>query len=185
MAPIVLAPEIIHNIIYFLTHDHLGFIKDDSWGLIPGCGRYAAIDRIWQDEIECETFASLRLDSDRLLQCNWIVTPRRRRFVRTIKLDVTLPMSGPVGSPETDEERRQNNHRLQVTFEAFLRFMSPWSPADVHQAGIKLYVDTSMPDDAMNRRPVTPRSRKRLAKLERRRASSLWPPAFYWQSYLQ
>ncbi|KAK4081241.1 uncharacterized protein Triagg1_2773 [Trichoderma aggressivum f. europaeum] len=173
MAPVVLAPEIIHNIIYFLTHDYLVPIDDESWGVIRGCGRYAAVSRTWQDEIERETFASLRLDLDGLLQANFIVTPRRRRFVRTIKLDVALPMSGPVGSPETDEEKLRNNCSLQVTFEAFLRLMGSWEATDVHQAGVKLYVDTSMPDDAFNRRPVTPQSRKRQAKLERRRASSL------------
>ncbi|KAL7953526.1 hypothetical protein V8C34DRAFT_296788 [Trichoderma compactum] len=173
MAPIILAPEIIHNIIYFLIHDYLVVTDDDSWGLTPGYGRYAAISRIWQDEIERETFASLRLDLDGLLQANIIVIPRRRRFVRTVKLDVALPVPGPVGSPETDEEKLRNNCRLQVTFEAFMRFMSPWRATDVHQGGVKLYVDTSMPDDAISWRPNTPQSRKRQAKLERRRASSL------------
>lgn len=173
MAPVILAPEIIHNIIYFLTHDYLVSIDDDSWGLVPGYGRYAAISRAWQDEIERETFASLRLDLDGLLQASFIVTHRRRRFIRTIKLDVALPMPGPVESPETDAEKLRNNCKLQVTFEAFMQFMSPWFPADVHKAGVKLYVDTSMPDDAFSWRPNTPQSRKRRAKLERRRASSL------------
>ncbi|KAK4062938.1 hypothetical protein Trihar35433_8733 [Trichoderma harzianum] len=130
MATVILAPEIIHNIIYFLIHDYVVLLDDDSWGLVPGYGRYAAVSRIWQYEIERETFASLRLDLDRLLQANFIVTHRRRRLVRTIKLDVALPMPGPVESPETEEEKLRNNRRLQVTFEAFMRFMSPWQPYD-------------------------------------------------------
>ncbi|KAL6820193.1 hypothetical protein J3E69DRAFT_341373 [Trichoderma sp. SZMC 28015] len=173
MATVVLAPEIIHNIIYYLIHDYVVLLDDDSWGLVPGYGRYAAVSRFWQDEIERETFASLRLDLDRLLQANFIVTHRRRRLVRTIKLDVALPMPGPVESPETDEEKLRNNRRLQVTFEAFMRFMCPWQPYDVRHGGVKLYVDTSIPDDAFSWRPITPQSRKRRAKLERRRASSL------------
>ncbi|KAL7952079.1 hypothetical protein V8C42DRAFT_339962 [Trichoderma barbatum] len=163
MAPVILAPEIVQRVIYFLIHCYV--ITDgqctDIWGVVPGSGpKYAAVNRIWQDEIERESFASLRLDLNRLLQVNSIVTPRRRHYVRIIKLVVASPRSGPVDSPETDEEKLRNNRALQATFEAFMQSMSQWDAGEVYHGGVRLYVNTSTPHDVVDWRLDSPRSWK-------------------------
>ncbi|EHK24107.1 uncharacterized protein TRIVIDRAFT_67735 [Trichoderma virens Gv29-8] len=172
MAPLVLAPNVVQRIIYFLIHNDC-LPVDRHAKRVPDLAKYATISRIWQDGIERETFASLRLDFGRLSKATSIVTSQRRRYVRTIKLDVALPKSGPVESPETDEEKLRNNRALQATFEMFMQVMSLWEAKDVQREGIKLYVDTSTPDDAVSGRLDSPSSWKRQEQLERRRVLSL------------
>ncbi|UKZ78672.1 hypothetical protein TrVFT333_006418 [Trichoderma virens FT-333] len=160
MAPVFLAPEIIGRIIFFLTHfNPPGYIPND-WRLLPDAGQYACVSRFWQDEIEQETFATLRLNLPRLSRLNSIMTPRRRRFVRRFNLFIRLPAPGPRDDPETDDERLRNNQALQATLEAFLLTLSQWTAAEVHQDGIKLYYFANLPREE---RPPSPMPQPRVS----------------------
>ncbi|KAK0757376.1 hypothetical protein N5P37_010098 [Trichoderma harzianum] len=141
MAPIILTPELIQRIIYFLIRDW----TRDGHPLRRGVGKYAAVNPFWQDTIERRTFATLYLDLERLSEVNSIVTPRRRRYVREILLEVVLPWPGPRQNPEKDKEKLRNNRALQATFEAFLQSLSQWSADELHPGGIGLRVFAPLP----------------------------------------
>ncbi|KAK5988204.1 hypothetical protein PT974_12344 [Cladobotryum mycophilum] len=183
MASVILIPEITQRIIYFLIYglfkppglDAFMFPYSERWGLLPGAGRYAVVNRMWQDVIERKTFANLRLDLGRLSQVTSIITPRRRRYVRTIRLDVVLPRPGPLRSPETDAERLRNNRVLQATFEAFMQPLSQWNAAEVHHEGVKLSFEAFAPGDPLHdeERPHSPRRWLRRAAWARKNAKSV------------
>ncbi|KAM6478239.1 hypothetical protein HDV62DRAFT_382848 [Trichoderma sp. SZMC 28011] len=141
MAPILLTPELIQRIIYFLIRDW----TRNGHPLRQGVGKYAAVSPLWQDTIERRTFATLYLDLERLSEVNSIVTPRRRRYVREILLEVVLPWPGPRQNPEKDKEKLRNNRALQATFEAFLQSLSQWSADELHPGGIGLHVFAPLP----------------------------------------
>ncbi|KAM0264503.1 hypothetical protein ACHAQJ_000694 [Trichoderma viride] len=136
MAPLILVPDVVQRIIYFLIH---GWDNPESyfkrWTHLPDAGQYASVSLFWQDTIERKTFAELHLDLDRLSQLNSIVTPRRRGYVRTIQLNIALPFPGPRRRPETENEKLRNNGALQATLEAFLRSLSQWDANEVHKGG--------------------------------------------------
>ncbi|KAL7945344.1 hypothetical protein V8C42DRAFT_322855 [Trichoderma barbatum] len=149
MAPVILAPEIIQRIIFFLTYDpRPGFEPLPQWWTRrPDAGQYASVSRFWQDEIERETFALLHLDLHRLSQLNSIVTPRRRAYVREIRLRIKLPEPGPWHSRETDDEKLRNNQAFQDVLEAFLQTLSQWDAAEVHKLGLELTFYVPLPPE--------------------------------------
>ncbi|KAL7961210.1 hypothetical protein V8C34DRAFT_274062 [Trichoderma compactum] len=141
MAPIILTPELIQRIIYFLIHDWTRY----GHPLRRGVGKYAVVSALWQDTIERKTFASLYLDLERLSEVNSVVTSRRRRYVREILLEIVLPWPGPRQNPEKDKEKLRNNRALQATFEAFLQSLSQWAADELHQGGIRLQIFAPLP----------------------------------------
>lgn len=146
-------PEIIQHIVYYLTHDWIGlngpsetpplFGTFRSWGRIGGAARYATVHNTWQDAVERETFAELRLDLGRLAEADAILNgvPRRQKYVRTIRLNVVLlPRRLDIAQRphiETADERNRNNRTLQDTFEAFLSTLNHWAPGPP----VKLHLD--------------------------------------------
>ncbi|KAM0255866.1 hypothetical protein ACHAQJ_005371 [Trichoderma viride] len=169
MAPVFLAPEIIERIIYFVTHHHPPSSRPGYWERLPDAGQYASVNRFWQDVIERETFASLRLNLSKLSQLNSIVTPRRRQFVRELNLYIQL-RPGPRDDPETEDEKLQNNQVLQATLEAFLLALGQWTAAEVHQSGIMLEYYAPLPRE---KRPRSPMRRTRARAWERRYKESV------------
>ncbi|KAL7934084.1 hypothetical protein V8C35DRAFT_303162 [Trichoderma chlorosporum] len=146
MMPVFLAPQIIQRIIFFLIHD-LTSPESRSfpyWRRFPEAVQYACVSRLWQEEIERETFANLHLNWDRLSQLNSIVTPQRRRFVRSIRLEIDLPKPGPQLEPAAELKLR-NNQATQDTFEALLQSLSHWDTTNVHYDGVKLSIHAPLP----------------------------------------
>ncbi|KAK4069550.1 uncharacterized protein Triagg1_6974 [Trichoderma aggressivum f. europaeum] len=141
MAPIMLTPELIQRIIYFLIHDWTRY----GHPLCQDAGEYAAVSPLWQDTIERSTFATLYLDLERLSEVNSVVTSRRRRYVREILLEVVLPWPGPRQNPEKDKEKLRNNRALQATFEAFLQSLSQWTVDELHPGRIGLRIFAPLP----------------------------------------
>lgn len=149
-------PEIIQRIVYYLTHDWVGPNGPEnppvsgtirSWGRIGGGARYATIDRTWQEAVEHETFAELRLDIWRLAEAEAVLNgvPRRQKYVRVIRLDVVLPPR-PATAPlriETADERKQNNRALQHAFEAFLSLLSRWTPGPPVKLDLEAFAMTN------------------------------------------
>ncbi len=98
-------PDIIQQIVYYLTHGSIGLNGPTenptllgtfiSWGRIDGAARYSTVDKAWQDAVERETFAELRLDLNRLAEADDTLNgvPRRKKYVRIIRLNVVLPRS--------------------------------------------------------------------------------------------
>ncbi|KAK7756433.1 hypothetical protein SLS62_001659 [Diatrype stigma] len=135
-------PEIIEEIVHYLTHNWVGLGGPSepppplgifrTWRRIPGSARYASVSKTWQDAVERETFADLRLDLGRLAEADAILNrvPRRQKYVRTIRLNVVLPprADNAVRRVATAEERKQNNRALQDTFEAFMSTLRYWTP---------------------------------------------------------
>lgn len=181
----ILPAEITQRIIHLLVFDWVQLIP----GTIPvarlthDAGRYAAVSRAWQDVVERETFADLRLDLGRLARLRDIASPRRRGYVRTIRLDAVLPRAGSLGKPESDGEALRNDAALQATFEAFLQTLSQWSAAEMHPAGIALSVDAWAPVD-LGDGVFGPEYRDRWAEARRRRhedsALELTDPESIW-----
>ncbi|KAL7906987.1 hypothetical protein GGI35DRAFT_457424 [Trichoderma velutinum] len=138
MAPVLFPPEIFQRIIFFL-------INDRQPG--PPFYHYASVSRFWQDEIEPLTFAWLRLDLQRLLQLNSIVTARRRAYVRYIRLRIKLPEPerGSWQRRETDDEKLRNNQAFQAVMEAFLQSLSQWDAAEVHKDGVEVTLFVPLP----------------------------------------
>jgi hypothetical protein len=145
MEGITLPPEIIRRIILFLTQFHPPGLHHKYYERLPEAVQYASVSRFWQDEIERETFAELRLNLRKLSELNTIVTPRCRGLVRKIKVSIQLPSPGPRGDPENDDERLRNNRALQATLEAFLLSLGQWDAAEVRQGGIQLCFCAPLP----------------------------------------
>ncbi|KAG8157345.1 hypothetical protein KVR01_012729 [Diaporthe batatas] len=149
--------EIVDAIIHYLTHGWIGPNAPDqnqpslfgafrSWGRIGGASRYATVDRTWQELVERETFAELRLDLGRLKEAGAILNriPRRQRCVRTIHLNIVLPRhetaaAGGVAA----EEKDQNDRLLQDTLVAFVSTLSRWTL----RPPVKLTLDAFAPTD--------------------------------------
>ncbi|KAL6824532.1 hypothetical protein J3E69DRAFT_336945 [Trichoderma sp. SZMC 28015] len=131
MAPVLFPPEIFQQIISYLIHD-----PDRDYPL----SHYASVSRVWQNEIEPLTFGFLRLDLQRLLQLNSIVTARRRAYVRHIRLRVKLPKPEPWSwkYKETADEKLRNNQAFQAVLEAFLQSLSQWDVAEGHKDGVEV-----------------------------------------------
>ncbi|OPB45692.1 hypothetical protein A0O28_0092580 [Trichoderma guizhouense] len=131
MAPVLFPPEIFQQIISYLIHD-----PDRDHPL----SHYASVSRVWQNEIEPLTFGFLRLDLQRLLQLNSIVTARRRAYVRHIRLRVKLPKPEPWSwkYKETADEKLRNNQAFQAVLEAFLQSLSQWDVAEGHKDGVEV-----------------------------------------------
>ncbi|PNP44199.1 hypothetical protein THARTR1_11090 [Trichoderma harzianum] len=141
MAPVLLAPEIVRRIIFYLTHDPrpgLEVLPPEYWNRRPDARQYVSVSRFWRDEIEREAFDHLSLGLNRLSQLNSIVTARRRAYVRSIRIYIKLPEPRPWRSRETDDEKLRNNQAFQTVLEAFLQTLSQWDAAEVHRDGIKL-----------------------------------------------
>lgn len=150
MAPVLLAPEILQRIIFFLTHDlrpGLEALPPEFWNRRPDARHYASVSRFWQHEIERETFAYLHLDLHQLSQLNSIVTAQRRAYVRNIWLQIKLPEPGPWRSRETNDKKLRNNQAFQAVLEAFLQSLSQWDAAEVHKGGVGLNFYVPLPLD--------------------------------------
>lgn len=140
MAPVLFPPEIFQRIISYLIDD-----PDRGHRL----SHYASVSRVWQNEIEPLTFGFLRLDLQRLLQLNSIVTARRRAYVRHIRLRVNLPDPEP-GSwerKETADEKVRNNQAFQAALEAFLQSLSQWDAAEGHKDGVEVTFFVPLPPE--------------------------------------
>lgn len=144
-----LSPELMREIVYHLIHDWVVSESADrhmnwtfkEWKLTHDAASYAAVSRSWQDIVEHETFAALRLDTHRLSQLNSIVrSPRRRGYVRKIQLDAVLPTytGESLKLIENDNDKLQNNIALQATVEAFFNSMSSWVVDETWPEGLEL-----------------------------------------------
>lgn len=126
--------EIVQHIISYLTHDsqHSPDINNDY--RLPdlskkrersqSVARYAAVNSIWQDAIERETFADLTLNLNRFAEFQSIIAriPRRETYIRVIRLDVLLPPRGPIKPGMSSQiYSDQAGDVLQETFVAFIR----------------------------------------------------------------
>ena len=96
-----------------------------SWSLVKGASKYATINRIWQVAVKREMFSELRLDSARLLEADTILngTPRRQKFVRTVRLYAKLPYAVYFVNHYKDD-----SFGLQATLETFLSVFGRWTP---------------------------------------------------------
>ncbi|KAI2615870.1 hypothetical protein GGR54DRAFT_611381 [Hypoxylon sp. NC1633] len=129
--------EIIEQIVYYLTHDWDGRGGQKPrlsgtmriWDRISGAAPYATVNKTWQVAVERETFSFLCLDLGRLAEADAILNkvPRRQKYVRTIRLNVSCATDHwDFGS--YDQFIDHNNRVLQDTFEAFLETLSDWTP---------------------------------------------------------
>ncbi|KAI0408262.1 hypothetical protein F4802DRAFT_459445 [Xylaria palmicola] len=123
-------PEIIPEIVFFLTHAFcdLSSVHDPEprgeWLRVDSGIQYATVNRVWQDAVERGNFARLHLNRARLAEVDAILNqvPRRQKYVRSIYLDVPLPQALP------DDDRKQHSRVAQQMFETFLSTLKHWTP---------------------------------------------------------
>ena len=153
MSNAILVPDILRYVLYLAIHEWRTPEGSpcQQWRMIPNAAAYATVNRQWQDIIESYTFEVINLTKDRFQGINSTINPRRRRYLRTINLDIVLPKRGDVGSDEPEEEKLQNNEVLQADLEAFLNLLSKWPSTDMHQHGVKLSIDAWAPNDPRRR----------------------------------
>ncbi|KAF7533699.1 hypothetical protein G7054_g6866 [Neopestalotiopsis clavispora] len=94
-------------------------------------GVCAAVSRQWQQLLERETFAFLRLDTDRISEAQDILTPARQTYVRYIRMEALLPEYDEPrfrGCRETHEDQQQNNQAFARAIKGLFDCLSLWEP---------------------------------------------------------
>ncbi|KAI1845403.1 hypothetical protein JX265_005264 [Neoarthrinium moseri] len=92
-------------------------------------GVCAAVSRQWQQHVERQSFALIRLNADRASEAKEILTPARQTYVRHINMEALLPEyddSKLFGCRETDEEQQQNNRAFTRAIIALFDCLSRW-----------------------------------------------------------
>ncbi|ETS80269.1 hypothetical protein PFICI_07798 [Pestalotiopsis fici W106-1] len=112
----------------------------------------ATVSRRWQPHVERQTFASLRLDTDRLSKAKDILTPARQTYVRHICMEALLPEYDEPelrGRRETDEEQQQNNQAFTRAIVGLFDCLSLWEPivTGTGRPGVILQLCASSPSD--------------------------------------
>ncbi|KAI1866326.1 uncharacterized protein JN550_007714 [Neoarthrinium moseri] len=92
-------------------------------------GVCAAVSRQWQQHVERQSFALIRLNADRASEAKEILTPARQTYVRHINMEALLPEyddSKLFGCRETDEEQQQNNRAFTRAIIALFDCLNRW-----------------------------------------------------------
>ncbi|KAK8023940.1 hypothetical protein PG993_012006 [Apiospora rasikravindrae] len=135
-----LPPEIMRPIVQMV-------IEASPSGLV--CA-YAGVSRQWQAMVEQVTFATLRLNQERILEAGSIMSPVRQSYVRSIIFTAKLFTHEPEET-ETDHEKRYNNIHFSNAVTWLLEYLRTWSGVafdSSYARGIALTLAVASPSDA-------------------------------------
>lgn len=152
----LLVPELMSLIVSYLVEgfehsssDPQYVIRLSKHSRQISIAKYAVVCRTWQAYIECHTFSQIHLTRYRLYDFHRIVHGERRKYVRSIHLDVLLPEYGPevYGTYETEDDQTRNNTIFTHTLQTLFHIMHLWTRDQVRFKGISLVVKSYSPSD--------------------------------------